>query len=1031
MKKEMKLIKEDAKVNELKTSVWNSYETYSDNSVKLTNTGKESKLKKDKKKLLPLEFDAAVQDLIDRGVNLNLKRNSFLKLMGASLAMVTANCYKKPLEKIIPYVNKPVEYQPGIANYYATSMVTANGVAPLLVKTIEGKPLKVEGNKNHPLFKGAISIDSIATIWDLYDPDRLRNSSKKNGNGFKKGDSNKFISEIKSLLNESSNIAILSHLKYSPSEDSVILEFLKKYKAKSYTYDSIGNQHEVLFGESKSYGKPIIPRFAFDKADLIFSLEADFLGTWINPELYTKQFSSRRNPDSNMNKLIVAETMMSLTGANADQRFAIKSGTAHIFGLGLIHLVHAKTEYSTNPILKEHLSLYPPKKVSDLCGVSEEKLHKLAETLLSFKGRSLVVGGGTSARNGQEGSLYYIASLLNALLKNEGKTILTQAPYRGESEINLSSSEDLIELIKTMKRGEIDTLIIDRTNPVFDLPASVGFEEAIKKVKNVICLSTHATETASYAKYILALNHSFESWADGYMNGIYSVAQPLMNPLFETISVGDIWLKLIESNTEDFYQYVKNNSKKYTDNWNNLLSDGFFIETPTENENEPRTGFDFNFISQFGVPSTKKSAQYALTIYSNSQIKDGSGANISFRQELPDPVTKVTWGNYIAVSPKDADKNQWKMGEVLKVVSSTGDISLPLFIQPGLPEGSIAIAMGYGHSKIGKVAKNVGKNINSLTSLKNEGYQYSGISVHISKENKKEKIATTQKHHEIPGDDKRGIISYAKLTDYQSNPKAGHTELSQAIPGSKVLPGRGLYPEVKYEGYKWGMSIDLTKCTGCSACVIACYSENNIPAVGKVEVDRGREMSWLRIDRYYHGSAQNPDVSFQPVMCQHCDNAPCENVCPVVATSHSSEGLNEMTYNRCIGTRYCSNNCPYKVRRFNWFENWEGKIQDPEQYTLNPDVTVRSRGVIEKCTFCVHRISEKRQLAKVEGRLIQDNEIQTACQDACSADAIVFGNTNDKSTLVAQMQAEERAYKLLVNLNVKPAVSYMTRVKNT
>ena len=1013
------------------STVWNSYESYSNENNSSEVSTKKVRKVDDRKTLLPSEFDSAVQDLIDRGVNLNLKRNSFLKLMGASLAMVTANCYKKPLEKIIPYVSKPIDYQPGISSYYATAYITSEGVTPIVVKTIEGKPVKIEGNALHPISKGAIHADAIASIWDLYDPDRLKQSLKKQGNTFKKVATADIIKDIKPLLN--GNVAILSKLTYSPSEKSIIEDFTTKYNAKHYVYDSVGNQQEVLHGEEKAFGKAIIPRFAFDKADLILSLEADFLGTWLSPELYTKQFSSRRTPDANMNQLVVAETMMSLTGANADQRFAIRAGTVHIFGLGLAHLIYTASNYSSNPILKETLSLYPPKKVAEICGISEEHLSQLAKKLLSFSGRSLVVGGGPSARVGQDGLVYYIAALLNTLLNNDGITVLTEAVHRSSKGIGVTSSSDFIEFVKSMKRGEVDTLVINRANPVFDLPTSIGFEEGLRKVKNVILLDTHATETSVFAKYVVAVSHAFESWIDGYSNGVYTIAQPLINPLFDTISVGDALVSLVKNTNSTFYNVIQSIGSQYLDTqtWEQTLADGYCINKKILDTTDPRKGFDFAFLTTLEVPTVKRTSDFYLTIYETLAIKDGTGANIAFRQELPDPITKVTWGNFVAVSPLDAESNKWTMGDVLKIVSRTGVLFLPVFIQPGLPKGSLAIAMGYGHSKLGVVAKNVGKNINVFTSLKNSGYQYTGIAVDVFNENRKEKIATTQKHHEIPGVDKRGIIAATTLAEYKKNSKSGHVEAHEAAPGSKLLPGKGLYPEMKYETYKWGMSIDLTKCTGCSACVVACYSENNIPVVGKSEVARGREMSWLRIDRYYGGNAQSPEVFFQPVMCQHCDNAPCENVCPVVATSHSSEGLNDMTYNRCIGTRYCSNNCPYKVRRFNWFENWEGKIRDPEQYALNPEVTVRSRGVIEKCSFCVHRISEKRQLSKLENRTIQDNEVQTACQQACPSNAIVFGNTLDKNATVSQLQDADRSYRIFLNLNVKPSVSYMTKVKNT
>ncbi len=1012
--------------------IWNSYES-------LAHKIQNGSIEEQQEWPTSSEFHPSIKDILERGAENGLKRRSFLTLMGASLAMAGLNCYKKPIEKIVPYLDRPVEHQPGIPIDYASAHISSESVIPILVKTREGKPIKVEGNPDHPILKGGIHSDSLATIWDLYDPDRLRNPLRRKKSRLQKAAWGTILSALKNLPKK--KIAILSRPSYSPSEKSIIQKFATRNKADWIVYDPVGNQQEVLEGEAIIRGNAIIPRYQFDKADIILSIEADFLGTWINPELFTKQFSSRRNPDKiNMNRLVTAETMMSLTGANSDERISLPSGTHIIFALGLAHLILPESIYRSNRLLKNRLSLYTPEKVARMCNISEETLNNLAYDLLGSKGKSIVVGGGASCRNGESGHLHYVASLLNALLQNDGKTILTQAAHKEKNDI--STTKELLGLIANMRKGKIHTLIIDQANPVFDLPASTEFKEALKKVKEVILISTHRNETAEYAHYILSASHFMESWKDGYSYGVYSIAQPLIRTLFQTRSVGDIWLSLNElgepedpkrrKKEKNFYHYIKNNiSRKYiNDNWEDTLSQGYFVKEKPLKETSGRS-INWSYLQNISPSLKEKPKRYHLNLYENLQIKDGSGANISFRQELPDPITKVTWGNYAAVSPQDATKEGWKMGDRLKIASKTASVILPVFIQPGVPSGSISAAIGYGHKVLGKVAKNVGQNVWKFAILREEGYISSGIPVDISLEVGKEKIATVQKHHEIPGAEKRGLVNFTSLEEYKKNKKAGHSEFSKLEPGSAKMPGKGLYPEHKYKGYRWGMNIDLTKCTGCSACVTGCYSENNIPAVGKKEVLVGREMSWLRIDRYYHGNPENPEVLFQPVMCQHCENAPCENVCPVAATTHSSEGLNDMTYNRCIGTRYCANNCPYKVRRFNWHENWENKIKDPQQYSLNPDVTVRSRGVIEKCSFCIQRIAEKRQKARLENRKIQDKEIQTACQQACPSEAITFGNINNVRSRVSQEQKKQRSYKVLLHTNVKPSVTYMTKVKNS
>ncbi len=974
---------------------------------------------------LAREFPDSVQTLIDRGVGAGLNRKSFFTLMGASIAMMTASCSRKPIEKILPYLQRPGSHVPGLPTYYATSYVHSEGVLPLIIKTKEGKPIKVEGNPDHPLTEGGMSADGFATIWDLYDPDRLKHPSKKTKFGFRKISWKTALKEIQPLVKK--KIHILKRPSYSPSEQSLLQRFTDRHFAELVVYDTVGVQHEILSGQKLSHGDNIIPRYQFDKADLILSIEADFLGTWISPELFAKQFSTRRDPDAdNMNKLISVETMMSLTGANSDLRIPIKSGSHRSFILGLAHILLPFTLRKNDISLRQLLKEYTPKMTAQVCGVDVKILEALAKEILKFKGRILVVAGGTSTREENRGSSHYLGNLINYLVGSSPNSIMSQAPQKSKNDI--SSHKKLKKLIQDMQKGEVETLIIDHANPVYDLPRNSGFSEALSKVKNVIFIGTHRNETAEMANYMLAASHFMESWGDGYSYGIYHIVQPVIRPLFDTRSAGDIFLSL-QKRKESFHNYVQKTSIKYIkNNWQDCLANGFLQRTNLSSSQSERS-FNIRYVFEMTSIQAPINKGYVLNLYQNIQIGDGRGANISFRQELPDPITKVTWGNFLAVSPLDARKNGWKTGDKFLIKNNDQEILLPAFIQPGLVEGSVAAAMGYGHSSLGKIGKNIGANIFKLAEFNERGTRYTGLDVDLKKIPGKIKIATTQRHYEIPGLNGRGLANATILSKYKINTKAGHSSLNDA-PGSKNLPGKGLYVDHKYDGYRWGMNIDLNKCTGCSACVISCYSENNIPAVGKKEILVGREMSWLRIDRYYSGDEINPEVVFQPVMCQHCENAPCENVCPVVATTHSHEGLNEMAYNRCIGTRYCANNCPYKVRRFNWLENWEGKLTDPQQYALNPDVTVRSRGVIEKCSFCIQRIAEKRQTAKLSNRQIYDGELLTACQQGCPSNAIVFGNINDKESKVFKQQNDQRSYRALLSINVKPSVTYMTKVKN-
>ena len=982
---------------------------------------------KDSDQTYPYEFTPEVQELIDRGIHAKLNRKSFLTVMGASLAMAAMNCHRRPVEKIIPYVQRPDNHVPGIASYYATAYVNPQGVLPLVVKTREGKPIKVEGNEEHPITQGAMTAEGYATIWDMYDPDRLKSPFKRSGKSLKKISWGNILKEIQPKLKK--GMYILTRSSYSPSETQVRVNFSRKYSARVITYDPVGTQNEVLSGQKRSYGVGSIPYYRFDEADLILSIEADFLGTWLSSEVYSRQFSSRRNPDKNMNRLVSVESMMSVTGANSDRRIAIKAGSHLVFVMGLARQILPHTIYSGRSDFQSLLEEYTPSLVSQVCGIEARSIKSLADELLAHKGRCLVVAGSGNALQEEKGALHYSGNLLNAMLQNQSNTIITQTPLKDKDD--LSSHRDIRNLLNDMSKNKVKTLIIDRANPMYDFPQISGFKEALKKVENVIVIASHKSETVKEAHYVLPVSHFMESWGDGYAYGTYNIVQPVIRPLFDTRSAGDIWL-LLQNRPVNFYQFIKDSvSKRFlAGTWEEALSAGYSqkIRPPARGLSRNfKTAYLFKIIIQEKYPRK----DFSLNLYENLHIKDGSGGNISFRQELPDPITKVTWGNFLAVSPEDAYKYNWKTGDNLLVTMEKNRVELPIFVQPGLAQGSVALAFGYGHTALGRVAKGVGFNAWELASFNELGIRHSGIHVELKKIPGRSRIATTQKHHSIPGPEKRGIANITELSEYIKDKKAGHTEFNQLEPGTAKLPGKGLYPEYEYKSYRWGMNIDLSKCTGCSACVVSCYSENNIPAVGKKEVLVGREMSWIRIDRYYRGDLTNPDVIFQPVMCQHCENAPCENVCPVAATSHSPEGLNDMSYNRCIGTRYCLNNCPYKVRRFNWFENWENKIRDPLQYSLNPDVTVRSRGVIEKCSFCVQRISEKRQQAKLENRKIKDQELKTACQQGCPTKAISFGNINDEKSEVSQKQKEDRSYRVLLHTNVKPSVTYMTKIKNT
>ncbi|MCB1199350.1 MAG: 4Fe-4S dicluster domain-containing protein [Leptospiraceae bacterium] len=974
------------------------------------------------------EFPASVREIMQRGADAGLTRKNFMALMGASLSMAGLNCFKSPIEKIVPYVNRPVGHVPGIAKYYATVKANAVSVAPVLVKTREGKPLKIEGHDDHPLYRGAITGDTVATIWDLYDPDRVRAPQKKSGTAFAEIKWEEAVKTAVSALEKST--VYIGKTNFSPSENATIDRLVKASANRSrVVYDPTSSIGEALKGEKASYGTNVVPTYRFDTADLILSLEADLLGTWLQPELYTKQFSSKRDPlAGNMNRLIVAEANMSVTGSNADDRYALVSGSHISLALGLANLLLPGSALAGNAQVRKAVENYTASAVSASTGLTEKQIVSLAEELKKYKGRSLVVSGGASAAVDGNGISQVVANLLNTILGNDGKTLSSATPFY--SGANITSDTEIKKVISDIAAGKIETVVIDRANPVYELEA-LGFQEALSKAKNVIFLGTHINDSAALSSLILPVSHYLESWSDAESNGYYYVGQPAIRTLFSTKSSLDILLSLL-GDGQSANALVQSTSQRFNKaGWNALLARGF-TESSKLNTGAGRT---FNAAALSSVAANPpKAGGYKLSLYSSVALGDGSGANISFRQELPDPISKMTWGNYLAVSVADARANGWKMGKNVKITAEGKSIEAPVFVQPGLRKGSVAMAIGYGQKNLGQVGANIGVNAYSLASAKSGNMITAGIPVTVEDASGSSEMATTQKHYELARE--RGLVRSTTLQEFQKNPRAGH-EHEEVPHGGKA---KGLYTAHKYTPYQWNMNIDLSKCTGCSACVVSCYSENNIPVVGKDQVLVGREMSWMRIDRYY--SYQNedqakadpdmvdPGVYFQPVMCQHCENAPCENVCPVGATGHSDDGLNYMSYNRCIGTRYCANDCPFKVRRFNYFEFWEGKLRDPEQFALNPDVTVRSRGVIEKCSFCQQRIAEKRQSAKIAGRQLSDGEIKTACQQACPADAIVFGNIQDKEAKVTKLKEDSRAYQLLAETNVKPAVSYMVKIRN-
>ena len=719
-----------------------------------------------------------------------------------------------------------------------------------------------------------------------------------------------------------------------------------------------------------------------------------------------------------MSRLVVLESLMTLTGSNADERYRLRPSDQLSVAMALAFYLSQKGYISLPPSLKTKVKSYESRWKS--LPVSEQKWEEWAHQLGKNKGKSLLLFGDLRGKNKDSKSIHKMFNFLNSALKNDGKTI----SYR-RSVSSSGSYQEIDRLISNLNKGRVKRVIFHKVNPLYSYPQKQKLLSALQKADFVIYTGDRLDETGHQADYIIPDSHDLEKWGDWeFKKQVFSVQQPTLRPLYKTRAFEDSliqWIKMSDvkilrvENAKNFYEYVRNywQSQKGNAFWNRFLEKGVF-ESQKDSVLFSRS-VSSSALNQ--IPSYQSSPvpSYEFVLYETSGLKDGTLANVSWLQEFPDPVTKICWDNYLCVSPSDATKEKLKEGEIVKIESQGKRLKIPIHIQPGQSEGVLGLALGYGRSHAGKVGNDIGKNAYPFIS---SAYETSGSEIRFEKTGEFIPLANVQGHHSMEG---RDIILETTLGEYLKDPSSG-------IPHShKIL---SLWPEHKYKSHKWGMVIDLNSCNGCGTCMVACQSENNIPTVGKKYVLQGREMHWIRIDRYYKGSPENPEALHQPIVCMHCDNAPCETVCPVMATVHSDEGTNDMIYNRCVGTRYCSNNCPYKVRRFNWF-NYAKKQVEPLNGALNPDVTVRSRGVMEKCTFCIQRVNASKAKAKKEDRKLKDGELQTACQQSCPAQAITFGDLNDPSSQVSKNFKSKNSYSLLDPLlNTKPSVKYRTKIRN-
>lgn len=1044
---------------------WNSLEQYNETPEFKARANKEFAEE------LPVEDFLGKEELSESSTT----RRDFLKYVGFSVAAATVAACEAPVIKSIPYVVKPEELTPGVANYYASTFFDGNDYAPILVKTREGRPIHIEGNKLSKLSKGGLHPRVNASVLSLYDMNRLGGPTVNGEMKSWKNADQKVVDALNEARLQGGTVRVLSSTKISPSGQKAMEKFTEslgdKVDFKTVTYDAVSHSG-IRNANKQTFGKAMIPEYRFDRAKVIVSFGADFLTNWISPIEYAKQYGEKRNPKGAwMNKHYQFEANYSLSGSNADIRGAVKPSEQ---GAVLIALYNELASKAGKAKLKS-AGFDDDNQIS-------RKIKEAASDLWSAKGHGLVISGSNDT------DIQVLINGINQMLSSYGSTINTGA------EVYLKQGDDtgFVNLVSEMKSGKVDVLFVDGVNPVYSAPGALDFESALQKVKLSVSFADRLDETASLCDINATPNHYLESWNDFHpKTGVYSLTQPTIRPLFNTRQSEESFLRW-SGEKVNYYDFIRSNWETglfaeqaqyshFDSFWNSLVHDGVYH---AKNQKTNEITFNEEAVSKAAaqIPAKGKNVKWEAEFYPETSMGTGSQANNPWLQELPHPVTRITWDNYVAMNPQDmvdeAGNEIYRINiaqeypaKTAKVTIGDASFELPVIPLPGQRKGTVSIALGYGRTKAGQVVeqgdqtsgdqKTVGVNVFPYVGLNGGTMEYTA-EVSIEPTGNEYPIGTPQIHDTMMG---RKIVNETSLKTYKNNPKKKWNpdiELADAYGKTKPIEELDLWDAHGLGiGHHWGMNIDLSACIGCGACVVGCHSENNVPVVGKDEIRRGRIMAWLRIDRYFSSDMTKvkgqqdglgkidmyakmevpsayPETVFQPVMCQHCNHAPCETVCPVAATTHSNEGMNQMTYNRCIGTRYCANNCPYKVRRFNWFNYMaDSKFTDvnPSQsdlgkMVLNPDVTVRARGVMEKCSFCVQRIQDGKLNAKKENRPVIDGEVTTACASACPTNAISFGDMNDEKTVIAEKVKDDRTYNLLAEVGTKPSVHYHTKVRN-
>ncbi|HEX2865462.1 MAG TPA: TAT-variant-translocated molybdopterin oxidoreductase [Ignavibacteriales bacterium] len=990
------------------------------------------------------EFMKGVTDDFDISKLSQVSRRKFLALLSASVAFAASSCTNyHDKGEIIPYNKKPEEITPGVANLYASTCTGCRNACGTLVKTREGRPIKVDGNPDHPVNKGKICAIGQASVINLYDPNRLKTPVRLSDGAPSEIEwpivDDGMIAELHKASSAGRQIAIISRIVTSPSEKMVLDNFIAKYPtAKVYSYEVFNNGVRNAAWR-RSYSSGSFPLIQWDEARVIVSLEGDFLAgeghTIENIRLFTKGRDGFMNTE--FNRLYMVESTLTPTGIAADYRLRLKADRQLDFVLALMNEIAGRIGSPVKTPVTISLNDFVRKE-----NLPAKTVEHMVTDLIDLSGKAVVFAGGKLPED-----VHVAVNALNEMLGN------TKLYRTGEAEVvqmPAAQKADWENLIGQMNNGSVPIVIHYNTNPVFDLPPDYGYESALKKVPFSIAMLLEENETSALCKYALPINHDLESWGDhNVRTGVYSLQQPVIYPLYSTRQKEAVLLTWASGDRKSYkdtvyHDFIMNNWEKgvyananspldFRTFWFTALENGVFVSPKNASpEQNAHTAGAFQAASLSEIKPVPSGGSFTLYLKENYSIGDGRYANNGFLQELPHPVSKVVWDNYAAISPATAKELGVDYYDKIEVSLGSRKQEFPVFIQPGTADGAIVIELGYGRWKAGEVGSGVGINANMLMSKDARITPFIYNEVSVRKTSGTYKLVTTQEQHTIEDSRakdahlKRGIIKEGTVEEYQKNPAFLEKEEREKISMNKN-------PE--YVGVKWAMGIDLNKCVGCNACITSCDVENNVPVVGKEQVNNGRIMHWFRVDRYYSGTPDEPVAFTQPMLCQHCDTAPCENVCPVAATTHSPDGLNQMVYNRCVGTRYCSNNCPYKVRRFNFF-NFRDHfadgyyLQEPVEMLYNPEVTVRSRGVMEKCTFCIQRIMQARENAIEENRNLSGSDVVTACQQACPSSAIVFGDANDPDSIISKFRAHNLGYHVLVDLNTRPNITYLAKLRN-